>query len=146
MLTNTCKYALRSVIYIALNAKKNKKIGLKKISEDLNIPSPFLGKILQNLARHKIISSTKGPNGGFGILKDPDEITILEIYGIIDGLDYFHNCLIGVQSCTDDPINSPCPLHSKYSPIRQQVYDLFSSTTIGALSKDIEAAEGIINI
>jgi Rrf2 family protein len=146
MLSNTCKYALRSVIYISLNAKDGKKIGLKKISDDLNIPSPFLGKILQNLAKHKIISSTKGPNGGWGILKDPDKITILDIYEIIDGLDYFTNCLIGVQSCTDDPVNSPCPLHSKYSPIRKQVYDLFSSTTIGELSKDIEAAEGIINI
>jgi len=146
MLSNTCKYALRSVIYIALNAKDNKKIGLKKISDDLNIPSPFLGKILQNLAKHKIISSTKGPNGGWGIQKDPKDITILEIYEIIDGLDYFTNCLIGVQSCTDDPVNSPCPLHSKYSPIRKQVYDLFSSTTIYDLANDIEAAEGVINI
>lgn len=64
MLSNTCKYAIRSVIYLALNAQDGKKIGIKKISEDLEIPTPFLGKILQSLARQKLLSSTKGPHGG----------------------------------------------------------------------------------
>jgi len=146
MLSNTCKYALRATIYIALNSKDNKKVGLKKISDNLNIPAPFLGKILQTLAKHKVLSSTKGPNGGFGIYKDASDISIMTIYEIIDGTDYFTDCLIGVQSCTDDPINTPCPLHSKYSHIRDEVYTIFSNTSILDLADDIEAAEGVINI
>jgi DNA-binding IscR family transcriptional regulator len=55
MLSNTCKYAIRALIYLANYAKDNQKIGIKKISEDLKIPSPFLGKILQSLAREKLI-------------------------------------------------------------------------------------------
>jgi len=146
MLSNTCKYALRATIYIALNSKENEKVGLKKISDNLNIPAPFLGKILQTLAKHKILSSTKGPNGGFGLGKNSTEITIMTIYEVIDGTDYFTDCLIGVQSCTDDPINTPCPLHSKYSHIRDEVYKIFSTTSILDLAGDIEAAEGVINI
>ena len=47
MISNTCKYAIRAVLYLAIHEKENEKIGIKKISEDLEMPSPFLGKILQ---------------------------------------------------------------------------------------------------
>jgi Rrf2 family protein len=84
MLSNTCKYAIRSVIYLSINAKENQKIGIKKISEELDIPTPFLGKILQSLARQKLLTSTKGPHGGFGMGKDPSEITLMNIVEIVD--------------------------------------------------------------
>ena len=146
MLSNTCKYALRATIYIALKEEENKKIGLKKIAEELDIPSPFLGKILQTLAKKRLLNSTKGPNGGFGLGKKSEEITIIDIVEIIDGLEYFKTCLIGLQSCTDDPENHPCSTHHKYSPIRDQVYSLFKNTTIKSLTEDIDASEGFINI
>ena len=146
MLSNTCKYGLRATIFIALEVKDGERIGLKRISENLDIPSPFLGKILQNLAKHKILSSTKGPNGGFTMAKPADQVSIMDIFEIIDGKDYFEKCLIGVQSCTDDPINSPCPLHSKYSHIRNEIAELFNNTSIQLLADDISKAEGIINI
>ena len=47
MLSNTSKYAIRAVIYLALYAGEEKKIGIKQISNELKIPTPFLGKILQ---------------------------------------------------------------------------------------------------
>ena len=49
MLSNTCKYAIRAVIYIALNGENNRKIGIKEISKELDLPTAFLGKILLNL-------------------------------------------------------------------------------------------------
>lgn len=146
MLSNTCKYGLRATIYIALKSENNERIGLKKISDELNIPAPFLGKILQNLAKHKILLSSKGPHGGFSLATSAEDISIMDIFEIIDGKDYFEKCLIGVQSCTDDPINTPCPLHAKYSHIRDEIAALFTNTSIQVLVDDISKAEGIINI
>ena len=90
MLSNTSKYAIRAVIYLAVHASNGQKIGIKKISESLEIPSPFLGKILQVLVRRKILSSTKGPNGGFGIGKNPDNITLYDIIFIFVSRLMFH--------------------------------------------------------
>lgn len=59
MLSSTCKYGIRAVTYIASKSKDNKKIGIKQISRDLDLPTPFLAKILQMLAKQKILSSTK---------------------------------------------------------------------------------------
>ena len=134
MLSNTSKYAVRAVIYLALHAGEEKKIGIKKISEDLKIPSPFLGKILQSLAKHKLLSSTKGPSGGFGLGRPAREITLFHIVDIIDGRDLFENCLITMNKCTEE--DRHCPMHKKYVEIRKELKKLFESQTIDELAED----------
>ncbi|MFA8433933.1 MAG: Rrf2 family transcriptional regulator [Marinifilaceae bacterium] len=147
MLSNTCKYAIRSVIYLAINSQEGKKIGIKRISEDLEIPTPFLGKILQSLARQKLLTSTKGPHGGFGLGKDPSEITLMNIVEIVDGLDMFENCLIGMRPCkTDTNKQAPCPVHNQFAEIRQQMYTLFNDRTIEQLINDMEKTNEIISL
>lgn len=147
ILSNTCKYAIRATIYLALNEGEEKKIGIKKISEDLEIPTPFLGKILQNLVKFKILSSTKGPHGGFGLAKSENEITLLEIIEVIDGLDLFEECLIGLRSCNEKGHDVvPCPMHKKFRPISRQLHQLFKDETIGNLKEEIENAKGQIGI
>jgi len=147
ILSNTCKYAIRATIYLALNEGEEKKIGIKKISEDLEIPTPFLGKILQNLVKFKILSSTKGPHGGFGLAKSDHEITLLEIIEVIDGLDIFEECLIGLRTCNEKGHDVvPCPMHRKFRPISNQLYDLFNTETIGNLKDEIVKADGKVGI
>jgi len=144
MLSGTCKYALRAVIYLAVNDRQGDKIGIKKISRDLEIPTPFLSKILQTLARHKILTSIKGPNGGFGIGRPVDEIYLMDIVEIIDGLDFFNRCVIGVKNCSE--LDTPCALHSKYSKFREELKKSFESETIADLIVDIEKGKQKINI
>lgn len=142
MLSNTSKYAIRAMIYLALNADKENKIGIKKISGDLKIPSPFLAKILQILAKHKLLSSTKGPNGGFGLGRDPKKITLYEIVTVIDGGDIFDKCLISLRSCNEE--NIPCPLHHMYEPLRLEIKKLFQQQDIGNLANDIKSQNHIL--
>lgn len=144
MLSNTSKYAIRATIFIALNAVNGKKIGIKLISDELNIPSPFLAKILQILAKHKILSSTKGPNGGFGTGKDPFTISLFDIINIIDGDDLFKKCVISMKMCNEDGIQ--CPMHSKYEKVRNQLQHIFKNQSIGKLAKEIEKSDKQIRI
>lgn len=136
MLSNTSKYALRAVLYLAVNATKNKKLGIKKISEDLEIPTPFLGKILQSLAKHNLLTSIKGPNGGFGLAKEASKIRLIEIIEIIEGKDVFNTCFVSNKSC--DHVDNVCPMHEKYFTIKTQYNDFFKNTTVSALTKDFK--------
>ncbi len=137
MLSNTCRYAVRAVIYLAVNANDGSKIGIKKISEDLDIPTPFLGKILQMLAKRGILSSTKGPHGGFGTGKDPEKTKLYEIIEIIDGDDLFNKCLIGVRSCKDEE-KPPCAIHDQFVSIRESIKHLAENTSIQHLADNYE--------
>jgi len=142
MLSSTCRYAIKAVIYIGANSIEGQKIGIKKISTDLDIPSPFLGKILQTLARHKILSSIKGPNGGFGLGRNPNEIRLIDIVEIIDGLDSYKKCIIGVKDCTD--LENQCTLHSRYAPLREEINKIFEMETIADLvGEEISDIKGI---
>jgi len=135
MLSNSCKYGLRAVIYIASQPKGEGQTGIKQISKDLNLPRPFLAKILQELAKHKILNSVKGPHGGFSLMKDPQKISLLDIVKTIDGDEIFTSCVVRNCTCADaEKENDPCPLHDHYAGVRSQLIDLFSSTTIHDLA------------
>ncbi len=136
MLSNTSKYALRAVIFLAINTKQNERIGIKKISAELDIPTPFLGKILQSLAKHKLLSSTKGPRGGFGLGRPADEILLMDVVDIVDGQDNFHRCAIGIKYCAEQ--EHPCALHSRYAKLRDEMKDIFQATTIEEVANDAQ--------
>ncbi len=135
MLSNTSKYAIRAVIYLAVHAEKGQKIGIKKISEALEIPSPFLGKILQVLVRRKILSSTKGPNGGFGIGKKPTQVTLYDVIIEMDGDSLFNSCLLGAGNCDSSKKEGGyCAMHNEFSDVRQQMIELYKTKTVGELA------------
>ena len=147
MLSNTCKYAVRALIYLGKYSFDGSKIGIKKISSDLIIPTPFLGKILQNLVKQKILVSTKGPNGGFGLGKRTDEISLYDIVRIVDGDDFFRNCLIGMEPCSTHEKNQmPCPVHSRFGPIRAQLLAFYQETTIAGILGDMSGFEDLIKL
>ncbi len=141
MLSNTSKYAIRAVIYLAFHAGEEKKIGIKQISKELGIPTPFLGKILQTLAKHKLLSSTKGPHGGFGLGKAANDIALIEIVDIIDGRDIFNKCMIRLEDCNEE---NPCSAHKKYGEIRNNLMTLFQKEKISDFVDEVK--DGKISI
>jgi Rrf2 family iron-sulfur cluster assembly transcriptional regulator len=145
MLSNTCKYAIRALIYLGKYSEDGTRIGIKKISADLTIPTPFLGKILQNLVKQKILVSTKGPNGGFGLGKKTEEISLYDIVKIVDGEDFFKNCLIGLNPCATHAIdNKPCPVHKRFGSIRQELCKFYQETSVAAIIADMSGIEDLI--
>ena len=76
LLTKKSEYALLSLISIA---RSDDPKNVDTLSKELNISKSFLAKIMQNLAKHDIVVSHRGVNGGFSLKKAYDKITILEI-------------------------------------------------------------------
>lgn len=147
MLSNTCKYALRALIYLGKYSEDDKRIGIKKISEDLGLSSPFLGKILQNLVKQKLLVSTKGPHGGFALGKKPEEITLWDIVIKVDGEEFFTNCLISLEPCkTHDSTRPLCPVHGQYDKLRSQICTFYQQTSLAIISEDIDKFENMVKL
>ena len=143
MLSNTSKYAIRAVIYLELYSSATNKKGIKEIAAELEIPSPFLGKILQLLVKHQLLASTKGPRGGFCLNRPAMDIPIMEIVEIIDGKDVFNDCAIRTSPC--DP-NQPCSMHHKLAPSRGEIRRIFASETIADLVSEFREGKERIRI
>ena len=147
MLSNTCKYALRALIYLGKFSRDDSRIGIKRISEDLGLSSPFLGKILQNLVKQKLLVSTKGPNGGFALAKDASDITLWDIVIKVDGEEFFTNCLISLEPCrTHDPSKPLCPVHAQYDKLRGEITRFYRETTLKTISNDINKFEDLVKL
>ena len=142
MFSRSCQYAIQAVLYINLHGEEGQAIKIKDISDSQDIPIHFLGKILQILVKHKILVSLKGPNGGFVLNENHDELTMLEIVRVIDGLDIFERCGIGLKSCSDQ---NPCPIHHDYKLIKQNIRKLLNEKTISDLCTDVENGKSIVN-
>jgi Rrf2 family protein len=134
MLSATCKYGIRAVIFIASKPEQKGNTGLKEIAEKLKIPQPYLAKILQVLARKKILHSTKGPHGGFYLLVPASRLTLMDIIDAIDGRNFFDNCYITGERCNfDNPDDRVCVLHHDLRMEKVHLERFFSLKTVEAI-------------
>lgn len=141
MLSKSCVYSLRSIIFIAYHASKEVKVGIKEIAKELELPEPYLGKILQQLTKHKIILSVKGPHGGFYIEEEAEELKLIRVVEVVDGLDFFYSCGLGLKQCSE---THPCPLHDDFKVYRDGLFTLFSNTSIADLVHKIDEGNAFI--
>jgi len=141
MLSNQSKYAIRAVLYLAVKTSKDNKLGSKVVAELIDVPAPFLAKIFQKLSKAKIISSTKGPNGGFYLTKKELSNNLLNIIDCIDGLEFFKTCFVGLPKCSDE---NPCAIHHIASPCRDTLMKELKERTIAEFAEDTKDGKSFI--
>ncbi len=117
MISNSTKYAIRAILYLS-KAEEGKKYIVEELSKALDIPQPYLSKILQQLSRSNIISSTKGRGGGFFLSEDNLNRPLIDIVECIEGHNVFNKCLLGLHQCSD---NNPCLLHTDYKVFKSNL-------------------------
>ncbi|WP_134091284.1 Rrf2 family transcriptional regulator [Olivibacter sp. XZL3] len=132
--SKTCEYAIRAVFYIAHKSAAGTKVGIKDIATGIDSPELYLAKILQDLSRKGLISSAKGPNGGFYINEASLNRPISDIVEVVDGNNLFYGCALGLKQCSE--IN-PCPLHEQFKAIRSQIHELLDNTTINGFNEEL---------
>src|SRR6516225_12410966 len=130
MFSKACEYALRATIYIAQKGSEEKKIGIDEIAKAIDSPQHFTAKILQFLSRGNVISSVKGPNGGFFITAKQKQLPVRAVLRALNEDAILEKCVLGLNNCSE---TKPCPMHEKYKVIKQQLIQLFESKTIDQL-------------
>jgi Rrf2 family protein len=116
MFSNSTKYALRTIYFLARN--QGKKFTVPELGNELNIPKPYLSKILQQLSRNEMISSTKGRGGGFFLEKKNMNKRLLDIIISVEGHNIFDKCILGLPECSG---NNPCWLHNDFSEFKNSM-------------------------
>lgn len=136
MLSKSCEYAIRATIYIFNKSKDNdNRISIDEIAEGINTPRHFTAKILQTLSRQQLISSIKGPNGGFYMTALQGKTMLLDIVHAIDGNQLFEGCFLGLEHCNE---NHPCPIHEDYKPIRKKLMTMLQTNDVESLANRLE--------
>jgi len=98
---------------------------------------------LQQLAKNDLISSIKGPNGGFYLTETDSENSLWDVVKCIDGVDKFENCFLGLSSCSD---KNPCPVHFIVSPFKDKLLNDFRDKTIAQFTKEIKLTDRVLSL
>lgn len=130
MLSLTCKTAIKAVIFLSSKSDEGEKSSIKEIAMRINASEHTVGKILQLLARKKLINSLKGPTGGFYLDEEQQEQSLIHIVQTIEGGMIFQECGLGLSKCS---ASHPCPIHDEYKIVRDQAEKIFKEKKIREL-------------
>lgn len=139
MFSKTFGHALRATTYIATHGTPEHKVALSVLAQKLEIPKPVLGKIVQDLVRHGIIDSAKGPNGGFFLNNKTMRTPLTSILVITDGTLHFSQCALGLKQCNPE---HPCLLHHDFAVCRDGMLKILAEKTVQDLV--LEAGQELV--
>ena len=118
-------YALRA---LAVMPEDGSYSLAKNLASSLDLPGPYLAKILQSLAQEGMLHSVRGPRGGFRLARPAHRITVGEVVEILEGVDAMSGCVMGFIHC--DNHANPCPLHASWAEVKAHMESSMTQVTI----------------
>ena len=131
----TTKYAVIALVELA---EREAATPVRDIARAREIPSAFLAKLVPQLVRAGILSSTRGKNGGISFARSPSRVSLADVVRTIEGEGYFRECVFELFPCDGRP---NCPLHDVWDPLRDRIRDFLEDTTIKSVADKLAAAK-----
>jgi len=129
LISRTAAYAMEAVLAIG-RQPPDEPVRAADLADSLGLPPNYLSKILNSLARAGILSSGRGPTGGFRLARDAALITVEDIVGQFEDVGASRRCFLGRGQCND---NNSCPMHEDWKRVSRPMFDFFHETTLAAL-------------
>lgn len=130
LITRDTDYAIRALFLFVKNREDIVSVSL--LVKELDIPRPFLRKILQVLTKKGILKSYKGQGGGFKLNVDPSTLSLLKLIEIFQGPFKLNDCIFKKDICPNVRI---CKVKKKIDMIQKHVVSELSNTTIVSFTK-----------
>ncbi len=130
-LTMAGEYAVRAVLYLS-HKGQGVLTSRKEISEHCDVPSQFLAKIAQQLAKSGFIEILQGKSGGYRLVKSPQDITLLDVIESVTGEITLNQCVIRPESCR---MSGECTVHEIWVEAREKLRSTLKEATFEKLMK-----------
>ena len=130
-LSTRTRYGVRLMAALALNYGKT-PILLKEIAKKENISEKYLSLIIIPLRGGGLVNSVRGAHGGYSLAKDPSQVTLKDIVGILEGDCSLVDCVKNPAACSRVPI---CASHDVWAIIGSKISETLSSITLDSLVK-----------
>ena len=141
IISQACKIAIKSLVLIASKSFIGEKVGIKLISKEIAENEHTIGKTLQVLVKHGLLSSVRGPQGGFYLTENQYNTNMYKIVETIDGNNIFKECILGLPECNNE---NPCPMHHSFEGLRVSLYQIFKDNTIRSLCEVLLNGKSIL--
>lgn len=133
------EYGLRAMVTLAETAFQGDSpvmMQIKEISQREQISSKFLEQILLTLKNAGLLHSKMGVGGGYYLARPASEITLGQIFRVLDGPVAPIKCVsqMAYESC-GCPDEETCGLRLVMSDVRNAVADILDNTSLADVTK-----------
>jgi Rrf2 family protein len=129
VLSNSADYALRAVLVLSRSFGE-RAIHAEEIADATGTPRNYMSKILNLLAKAGVVTSSRGPTGGFTLAVSPTNITVAQVIDVFDEPKNHTRCLLGNGTCRPE---KPCGAHNCWSGVLTQRREPLLATTLNDL-------------
>ena len=105
-----------------------------EMASGLSASEAHLAKVLQRLTKAGIVSSTRGPRGGFRLTSSPASVSLRKVYEAMEGRLEVERCMVGSPICN----KRECPLGSLFARLSDDVMDTLGATTLADIELPLE--------
>ncbi len=129
--TKRADYGLMAIHYIAVHDSLG-AVSAKRIADEFGIPPELLAKVLQRLAKRRLIVSQNGPKGGYVLARQPNEITVGEVVRALEGP-------INIVGCMDHggcPQEQRCNLRRPVEKLQAAISQMLDAMSLADLAHD----------
>ena len=123
-LSEATSLALHTMTF--LSAEPEKTTTTNEIARKLSISEAHLAKVLQRLSKAGLVVSNRGPKGGFRLGKDPRNITLREVYEVMEGRMKRKDCLYNERMCN----GNGCMFHGLIGSVTKMFEEYLGKTSI----------------
>ena len=140
MISKKTKYGIKALSNLA-QKEKGKPVQIAAISKEEHIPQKFLEAILLILRKSGYLGSKKGKGGGYYLRKPPEEISMAEVFRILEGPIALFPCvsLNYYEPCDDCPDEETCSVNRLMIEVRDKTLEVLTNRTLA----DLVANRGI---
>lgn len=132
-LSKKTDYALLALSYLT-RAQANRAVNTKEIAEQFDIPVELLAKILQQLAKAKLVISTAGPTGGYRLARPATDISVGAIIEVIDGSPAIVHCLRTSQNACSQL--DKCTVRKPLARINARILQMLNLISLAEISEE----------
>jgi Rrf2 family protein len=153
------QHVIRGMMY-ALETESLPSFSTKEVCVQVGIPEAYARKALREMTKAGILKGVPGPGGGYRFVREPSEISLLDIILAVDGPNAFAECPMGLRcqaqkkgegfrSCQNCTIPKPkcglshlCPMHDLWKETRQVAIRHLQETTLQDIKDRLEGVLG----
>jgi len=112
------------------------RINVKKLAKILDASEAHLAKIFQQLAKINFVNSVRGPAGGYELKADPENLSFLDIYEVVEGKVEIGNCPIGKSDC----MFAKCIFGKPLNAVAKEIYDILKGIKLSQFLKEYDSS------
>lgn len=131
MITREADYAIRVMLYLAMNAKESTPVAADVLAKEMHIPYRFLRRIVLRMVRAGLVITTRGRGGGMRPGRPAADISLKDVIESVNPRSLTLNeCLNGESNC---PRKNACVVRAQVEKVQKKLRDDLHSVRFGNL-------------